>query len=40
MQVWFIPTPCDGQSPAKPQEPVELDIGLFAIMPPILRAPA
>lgn len=38
-KVWFIPTPSDKSSPSKPQEPVELDIGLFAIMPPLLRNP-
>mmetsp|Transcript_48971 Transcript_48971/g.153806 ORF Transcript_48971/g.153806 Transcript_48971/m.153806 type:complete len:356 (-) Transcript_48971:37-1104(-) len=33
-KVWFIPT---GTAKGKPREPVELDIDLFAIMPPLLR---
>jgi hypothetical protein len=35
-KVWFIPTGTNAQQP-RPQEPVQLDIDLFAIMPPLLR---
>jgi tetratricopeptide (TPR) repeat protein len=37
-KVWFIPTGTNKLAP-RPGEPVQLDIDLFAIMPPLLKAP-
>jgi len=37
-KVWFIPTGSSVSAP-RPGEPVQLDIDMFAIMPPLLRAP-
>jgi len=37
-KVWFIPTGSQANAP-RPDEPVQLDIDLFAIMPPLLRSP-
>ena len=38
-KIWFIPTGTNANRP-QPGEPVQLDIDHFAIMPPLLRAPA
>eukprot|EP00802_Teleaulax_amphioxeia_P014695 Tamp_14768.p1 GENE.Tamp_14768~~Tamp_14768.p1 ORF type:complete len:361 (-),score=113.91 Tamp_14768:91-1173(-) len=38
-KVWFIPTGTNAKR-QQPGEPVQLDIDQFAIMPPLLRAPA